>query len=791
MNNGSSSANATIDINEAGSVWVRGEQSYGAWSYNLGSGEARVTNLGSVLATGSQSGGLTSFATVGDAIVTNFSSVTASGEYGTGIIVDSVSGAASVEIASGATVTGGWQADATGAGPSSNRPSSGVLLRSMASTLTNAGTITAASDRAIADVGRWEAARGAVATTNGGTVTGFLELAAVAGNSFANTAGGLFDVRHFADTDGDGTRDTKRVAISDFGAASSSFDNQAGALVRLAPVSGNAATDPAGYYVPTTGAGNTPLEASYYNLSRNGIVQGQFTNLGAFSHSGVIDLRGPQTGNTLVMTSNATAGGAAGTGVFTSNGGTLLLNTVLNEGVAAGGGSGSYSDVLVVDATSLGSAPTTIVIDRREGAGAQTVDNGILLVEVRNAAASAPGVFTLQGDYAVDGEQRILAGLYSYALYHHGIGGDAADGNWYLRNVAFTPTVPVYQEYPKVLVPLVDLPTRQQRVGNRHWRDPADVAPAETVFCKDASQNFRCTVTEEQASYYVGNDGSVVLETNGIWDRIEGARGHYEAASATAEAEYDETLWRLQAGIDGLLHESDKGRLIAGLSVHYGQVNGDIASASGLGEIDAQGYGVGGSLTWYGLNGFYVDAQAQVSWLNSDISSTTLGTVLADGNDGLGYALGIEAGYKFALNETWSLTPQAQLVYSRIDFDDFTDPFGATVALRDGDSLRARVGLAAEYETRWTAANGTKSRASLYGIANLYHEFLDGYRVAIADGEVTSRNDRLWGGIGVGGTLNWNDDRFSVYGEASVATSLEHFGDSHSVAGTIGLRVKW
>ncbi|TWG65513.1 autotransporter outer membrane beta-barrel domain-containing protein [Aminobacter sp. J44] len=790
MNNGSSSANATIDINEAGSVWVRGEQSYGAWSYNLGSGEARVTNLGSVLATGSQSGGLTSFATVGDAIVTNFSSVTASGEYGTGIIVDSVSGAASVEIASGATVTGGWQADATGAGPSSNRPSSGVLLRSMASTLTNAGTITAASDRAIADVGRWEAARGAVATTNGGTVTGFLELAAVAGNSFANTAGGLFDVRHFADTDGDGTRDTKRVAISDFGAASSSFDNQAGALVRLAPVSGNAATDPAGYYVPTTGAGNTPLEASYYNLSRNGIVQGQFTNLGAFSHSGVIDLRGPQTGNTLVMTSNATAGGAAGTGVFTSNGGTLLLNTVLNEGVAAGGGSGSYSDVLVVDATSLGSAPTTIVIDRREGAGAQTVDNGILLVEVRNAAASAPGVFTLQGDYAVDGEQRILAGLYSYALYHHGIGG-AADGNWYLRNVAFTPTVPVYQEYPKVLVPLVDLPTRQQRVGNRHWRDPADVAPAETVFCKDASQNFRCTVTEEQASYYVGNDGSVVLETNGIWGRIEGARGHYEAASATAEAEYDETLWRLQAGIDGLLHESDKGRLIAGLSVHYGQVNGDIASASGLGEIDAQGYGVGGSLTWYGMNGFYVDAQAQVSWLNSDISSTTLGTVLADGNDGLGYALGIEAGYKFALNETWSLTPQAQLVYSRIDFDDFTDPFGATVALRDGDSLRARVGLAAEYETRWTAANGTKSRASLYGIANLYHEFLDGYRVAIADGEVTSRNDRLWGGIGVGGTLNWNDDRFSVYGEASVATSLEHFGDSHSVAGTIGLRVKW
>ena len=47
---------------------------------------------------------------------------------------------------------------------------------------------------------------------------------------------------------------------------------------------------------------------------------------------------------------------------------------------------------------------------------------------------------------------------------------------------------------------------------------------------------------------------------------------------------------------------------------------------------------------------------------------------LADGNKGFGYALGLEAGYRHALNDRWSLTPQAQLVYSRIDFDRFVDP---------------------------------------------------------------------------------------------------------------------
>src|SRR5690606_39779418 len=87
--------------------------------------------------------------------------------------------------------------------------------------------------------------------------------------------------------------------------------------------------------------------------------------------------------NSLVITANPAAGGAPGTGIFTSNNGALYLNTVMNEGVVPGGGSGSYSDVLVVDGTVLGTGPTRITIDLREGVGAQTVDSGLLLVEVR------------------------------------------------------------------------------------------------------------------------------------------------------------------------------------------------------------------------------------------------------------------------------------------------------------------------------------------------------------------------------------------------------------------------
>ena len=821
INTANTSAQSVAVTGDA-SITTDGTRSHGVWTRTNGANtttidlidNARVQTLGAlsdgVRATASNAAGQTDVSVAstvsvtalgrelvgarldagGGATLVNDGRIVSSGEYGAGVYARSVNVGPVVNIGPGAVVAGGWQAD-LGLAAGVTLPSAGVLLEfNVNSLLFNRGMIGAGSDRAVGDLA---ANTGTVDVQNQGQITGFVDFQGTGAHAFTNASGALFDVRHFADTDGDGVRDTKRVSISNFGAAGGTFDNQNGALVRLAPTAGNTATDATSYYVPTTGVIGRPLESSFYALSRAGIVQGQFNNINTFTNAGTVDLRGTAIGNTLLMTGGAAAGGTVPPtgGEFIADGGHLLLNTVLNDGIAPGGQNNSYSDVLIVDRTRLASAPTTITVDRREGSGAMTPGNGIMLVEVRQSADSAPGVFTLRGDYIANSEQRIVGGAYSYALYHNGVGGDAADGNWYLRNVAVAPTVPVYQEYPKVLVPLVDLPTRQQRVGNRHWRDPAAPSPEQTVFCKDASKNYRCAVTEQQASYYVSNDGSVVLESNAVWGRIEGSRSHYEAASSTVAAEYDENLWRLQAGVDGLLSENEHGRLIAGVSVHYGNVSGDVGSTVGSGKIDAQGYGVGGSLTWYALNGFYVDAQAQATWMDSDIRSSTTGTTLVDGNDGFGYALGLEVGRKFALNEKWSLTPQAQLVYSRIDFDDFTDRFNARVSLRDGDSLRARLGLAAESESRWEAADGTVSRSSFYGIANLYNEFLNGFHVSVSDVEFTSRNERLWGGIGIGGTYNWSGDKYSLYGEASASTSLRNFGDSHSFGGTLGLRARW
>ena len=51
----------------------------------------------------------------------------------------------------------------------------------------------------------------------------------------------------------------------------------------------------------------------------------------------------------MLVITGARAAGVPGTGTFISNGGTLRLDTVLNEGGAA-----THSDTLVVDGTSVG-----------------------------------------------------------------------------------------------------------------------------------------------------------------------------------------------------------------------------------------------------------------------------------------------------------------------------------------------------------------------------------------------------------------------------------------------------
>ncbi|HRO13242.1 autotransporter outer membrane beta-barrel domain-containing protein, partial [Amaricoccus sp.] len=403
-------------------------------------------------------------------------------------------------------------------------------------------------------------------------------------------------------------------------------------------------------------------------------------------------------------------GHAAGTrltvaGDYAGRGGLLHFSTEL-------GGDGSPTDLLLIEGDTSGTGIVEVV--NAGGMGGQTVE-GIKIIDVEGASEAS---FTLAGNTVIDGQPVVIGGAYAYSLWKNGI-TDPADGDWYLRSQPtfqpgpplVQPGVPAYEAYPQVLLALSGLPTMQERIGNRRWQE-------------------------------AGASGGLT-EDRRAWARIEGSRSRIEPDSELVDdARYDLDVWKLQLGIDRPVRETEGGLLVAGLTAGYGTVAADISSASaGDGSIATTGYGFGGSLTWFGNDDLYLDGQAQAMWFDSDLASDEVDDDLESGNRGFGYALGVEAGRRVAVRPGWAVTPQAQLVYASVAFDDFEDTFGVEVESGDGATLPVRLGVSIDRQAGGRDAGGEGRRTHVYGIANLYHDLIGETKLTVGGTGLTNRPD--------------------------------------------------
>jgi fibronectin-binding autotransporter adhesin len=426
------------------------------------------------------------------------------------------------------------------------------------------------------------------------------------------------------------------------------------------------------------------------------------------------------------------------TGNYTGNNGTLEIEAEL-------GGDGARADRLVVGGATAGT--TLVKVTNLGGTGAPTLE-GIKIVDV---AGASNGVFTLQGDYVFEGAPALIAGAYGYRLYKNGV-STPTDGDWYLRSALLNPVappatplyqpgVPVYEAYGQTLATLNAIGTMQERVGNRRWSS--------------------------------GSDG-----ISGIWGRMESARNRPNAVQSTSLSDVNVDSWKVELGVDQAIStRGDGSTLVVGVLGSYGEARANIASPFGNGSIKTRGYGAGATLSWFGPQGFYVDSRAQFTWFDSTLKSSVLGK-LADGNDGTGQGYSVEVGKRSPLSGTLSVTPQIQMAYSTVGFDRFTDPNGAEVSSRLGDSLKTRWGISLDRQD-----NGSH----VYGVVNLSYEWLDGTVTQVSGTPIARSNERLWGELGLGGTVQFG--RVSLFSQISAETAIHDFGKSYSLKGTGGLRL--
>ena len=528
---------------------------------------------------------------------------------------------------------------------------------------------------------------------------------------------------------------------------------------------------------------------------------GDFTGLLQARGNGILAVNGDVSGGSVQINSGGTLEGSGRVGNTSSSGtiapgskgtiGTLVVdgnyhgNSALAVFDSVLGGDDSASDRLYITGNATGL--TNVNVNNLDGNGEFT-SRGIPLIHA--GSVSLNSAFTLQGDYITgDGEQAVIAGAHAYAMRSVIYNGGRW---WYLSSgltnpetpVAPIPMVPTPEEpEPGVIVPEIPVLPPENGPQRLHPGAPLYEQYPQVL----AALNHLPTFGQRTGGREQGDEKSAT----GAWSRISGTHGFNESGMSSTDARRQLNMWQVQTGVDVPVHEAQHGLLAAGLNFTYEQADANISADAGSGDINTTGYGPGLTLTWYGNNGFYVDGQARTLWFNSNIKSRTTGDALTGDNSGRGYAGSVETGWRLDAGNGYAITPQAQLEWSRIDFDSFRDQYGSHVTLEDGDSLRGRAGASIERRSSWQAADGTTSGLNLNLTLNVMHEMLNGSRVALEDLSLRSRDSRTSVGTDLGSSVEMRDGKYAVYGNAVVSANPSAPSESYSLGGNLGVRVRW
>jgi fibronectin-binding autotransporter adhesin len=274
-----------------------------------------------------------------------------------------------------------------------------------------------------------------------------------------------------------------------------------------------------------------------------------------------------------------------------------------------------------------------------------------------------------------------------------------------------------------------------------------------------------------------------------VWTRAYGLKGRETGKTSSLDIKQEFETWTLRSGVDGVFYDDGDQSFSIGINGLYGQNRNSVTSKHGDGTIETTGWGVGGSATWRGMGGVYVDAQVQALFHESDVVSEQLG-VIVEGNPGKGYSAGIEVGGQIALGGGFFVTPQLQLSYARADFDNFIDKYQVSYLPANGGRMTTRLGVSADYQSVWIGSDGDRRSTQTYGIANIYYH---NGSTSVDVSSVTFEHERhgAWASLGFGGSYSWFDDLLNLEGEVNVRTAFEEMGKNNMVSGVLRGRVRW
>jgi outer membrane autotransporter protein len=702
----------SVNLQLTGNAVTQGKDAAAIFARSTDAG-VRITTSGLVRTFGQSANGIDAASKDTTAIYAG--NVVATGRYSSGIFVYSQT---ENRVTVSGTILGGWDG---GVGVSLDQSKQSSL------TIDSGGAVGALSDFAI------DQDDDDFTLNSSGAIVGsfFFDDGDDALNNFA---GGAVHLRQFADSNGDQVRDKEGVALGSFEADKDTFDNDG--VLRLATASGATTWDTTGQILHP-GGGNS-------DITQEGVEQGFITGLELFNHSGLITLADGVAGDLLVITDEAD-GKTKGAGVFKSNGGSLALDVVLDDG------SSKQSDVLILDKAELGTGATSVLISNAGGIGGQTTGDGILVVNVRDT--SDPGEFVLGN--------KPVAGAYQYDLVFQNQA--KTDQNWYLQSSFFDGSL----EYPAIASGA--LVTWYSDLGGLHERLSERRAQVEDG--QLAALDIATDMADSSAVRM--NSGG-----NGGWFRVSGSDMDIEQSGP---ADFDVETARAEAGFDVGLNNLIAGEdwLVLGAMAGYGWSSLGFEGGS---AVDFDIATVGAYATYF-MGPYYLDALVKFDWLDGSFNSDN---VSQDGDVELPvFGLSLESGYRFDLTPGGLyLQPQAQLSYAHAGSDSFKDDSGSEIELESADSLRGRLGARVGQEL--TSDSGA-AQGNFYLEASVNQEFLGETEAKVSgltlEQDLPGTTFEIGGGIDI--ALPKDGVSFTIDADYTLGNQAE------GVSATGGFRINW
>ncbi|WP_239352020.1 autotransporter outer membrane beta-barrel domain-containing protein [Snodgrassella communis] len=483
-----------------------------------------------------------------------------------------------------------------------------------------------------------------------------------------------------------------------------------------------------------------------------------------------------------------------------TGGGNIVVNTIWNKNENAP----NFTDQLIIKGNVIGDARTTV-----------KAENGIygdITIPEIPLIHSAPVIH-------VDGNTNKNSFQGSAATKNAGEAQlkriDSKEGTDYAWTLLAEPKPDPVKPAPTEPAPTEPAPTEPA---------PTEPAPTEPVKPINPVPPKRVPIYAEPVSGYVQMptaDMELGFTTIGTLHerRSENQTNNINSANNTAFSDTQQQTWGrvvvehldkngkkrldtggsqsvLQIGHDFILDNNTKtgARRHIGGYVSYGHNENDFRDQyraengyivddhyTGKGRTDA--VSIGGYGTFYGNNGGYVDLVGQVTYLRNKYNARSNESVH---QNGWGAALSAEAGKSFIVyGNNWFVEPQAQLVYQYLSLDDFNDRY-RHIDQHNPSALRGRMGMRFGYNGDIT---DNLPPSSFYGIANIWHDFVNPKSVDIGRDTLKEEYAKTWGEIGAG--IQWSITRQSdFYGDVRYE---KNFGSDKrkGFKGTLGYKYTW